>query len=195
MKVPRPALIGVMLLSLACGSAGAEVVPQPLPRFFAGMVLLEENECPSFTVSYYATPAISLAELDDDRIEKGYGFVVRPNAGIRLTGVQTASTAPAIISVNFVISYATSGRQPRDITAIAHDHAAPPEAAMIPSPLFGEGGVFYAGGSYRDVLSFRTNGEFGRGTIVIEDNAPQVFRGSDGSSCTILRPKIRFQIR
>ena len=186
------AVLGAALLTLGYGSAGAQV---PLPTFFDGMALLEENHCPSFTVSYYAAPAVNLAELENDRSEKGYGFVVMPKTGIRLEQVQTASTEPAIISVNFVITYEAPGKPPHDITSQAHDHAAPPESAMILSPLFGEGGVFYTGGSYRDVLGFRTNGEFGRGSVVIDDRSPQIFRGSDGSSCTIRAPKVRFQIQ
>ena len=166
-----------------------------LPKFFEGMTLLEENDCPSFTVKYYATPEVTMAELENPDMEKGYGFIVIPKDGIHVAEVRHNSVEPRVISGNYFIIYQPSGKEPREITANAMDHAAPPQSYIIPSPLFGENGVFYAGPSYHDVLTRSTNGAYGRGMITIDSRSASLFRGSDGSSCTIQPPKIQFQIK
>ena len=84
-----------------------------------------------------------------------------------------------------------------DLLKAAHgtDWAGFPEGGCIGHVHLRVGDTVVADRFYRDVLGFRTNGEFGRGSVVIDDRSPQIFRGSDGSSCTIRAPKVRFQIQ
>lgn len=181
--------------SNAQNSARAQEGNSMLPKFFQGMTLLEENNCSSFTVKYYFTPEVTMADIKNSDTEKGYGFVVIPKGGIHVSKILHNSVDPLVISDNYFIIYQPPGKNPREITANVMDHAAPPESYTIPSPLFGENGVFYAGPSYHDVLTQSTNGAYGQGMITIDSRSAEVFRGSDGSSCTIQPPKIRFRIK
>ena len=182
LTLPRFAAVGTLALTISCTMAQEPVQAQEgnsmLPKYFDGMTLLEENNCPSFTVKYYATPAVTVAELKNPDMDKGYGFIVLPKDGVRLTEVLRSSAQPKVISGNYFITYQPPGQQPREISANARDHPAAPESAMIPSPLFNEGGVFYAGPSYHDVLAHSTNGMYGQGTITIDVSAVSA-RGTD----------------
>lgn len=199
LTLPRLAAAVAVALTIGCTTAQDSVQAQEgnamLPKFFEGMTLLEENDCPSFTVKYYATPEVTMAELENPRVEKGWGGVVIPKNDVRLNEVIFRKEGPAVLSQSFFIMYKDLDGKTHDITAQAMDHAAPPESAMIPSPLFQESGVFTFGGDYRTVLGSRTNGKYETGEITIDDRVASIFRGSDGSSCKIQPPKIRFQIK
>lgn len=200
LTLPRLAAVATIALTIGCTMAQDSVQAQEgnamLPKFFEGMTLLEENDCPSFTVRYYATPVVTMAELKNLQTDKGFGGVVVPKNGVRLTEVLYSSSVPIVDNYNYFILYQPFGKEASNITGNGLDgHAASPESAMEASPLFKEDGVFTFGSKYHDVLGQATNGMYGPGTITIDDRAPSIFRGSDGSSCTIRPPKIRFQIK
>lgn len=189
-------MIAVVIALSGCMPPSTQEDSKMLPGFFSGMNLIQQMDCGGFDVQYYAHPEVSLAELNAPTSVKGFGAVVVPKQGANISKVVTRQKAAPRLGENYKISYRAPNEEARYITGNGLDgHGAPDTAFVQDRPLFNDNGVFPIQILYTNILSENTNGQYGRGDMVIDDQISQVFTADDGSTCTVRPPRVSFRIK